>query len=329
MFEHFKSNYLTNLLFVLAIAFIISACSQGKEDEVAPDNEIKDVSELVNPITPNGTRYQDLVFAEVKATRDVAYGESTNQAGTKIALKMNIFEPANDQVMNRPLVILAHGGGFAEGSKEDFDSLATSLAQSGYVAATMSYRLLAGDNASLQKAVVDAVHDMRAAVRFFTKDTQYNIDTQNIFIGGFSAGAVTALHYAYFDQANLATASPTIQSYIASVGFIGTSGNAGASETVKGVINIAGGLFRANWVDAGEPLLYSIHGTADPSYTKEPAAANNPNGDFTEGSGLIHPRADVVGVINSLKKIEGGDHGAFFSCNECYAEIRIFLSKNL
>ena len=322
--EHFKS-----LLLLLVGLCIVSACNQERDDEVEPNNEPKDISELINPITPNGTRYKDLVFAEVKATRDVVYGENTDQSGAKISLNLSIFEPANDQIMNRPLVVLAHGGGFAEGSKEDFDSLATSLAQSGYVAATIQYRLLAGDNASLQKGVVDAVHDMRAAVRFFTKDNQYNIDTQNIFIGGFSAGAVTALHYAYFDNANLATASPTIQNYIAVVGFTGTSGNAGASETIKGVINISGGLFRANWVDVGEPILYSIHGTADPSYTKEPAAVNDPNGDFTEGSGLIHPRADVVGVTNTLKKIEGGDHGAFFSCSKCYAEIRAFLSQNL
>ncbi|HAS46027.1 MAG TPA: hypothetical protein DCS93_36430 [Microscillaceae bacterium] len=329
MLEHFKNKYTFNLVSILASLCLISACNQGNNNETTPDSEKKDVSMLVNPVTPNGVRYKDLVFAEVKATRDITYGENTDQSGSKVSLRMNIFEPVNDQVMNRPLVVLAHGGGFAEGSKEDFDSLATSLAQSGYVAATIQYRLLAGDNARLQIAVVDAVHDMRAAVRFFTKDNQYNIDTQNIFIGGFSAGAVTALHYAYFDNTNLATASPTIKNYIASVGFTGTSGNAGASETVKGVINIAGGLFRANWVDAGEPILYSIHGTADPSYTKEPAAINDPNGDFTEGSGLIHPRANAVNVTNTLKKIEGGNHGAFFNCTECYAEIRAFLAQHL
>ena len=329
MFNYSKYPRFIHLLFTLTILGLISACNRNEGNEIEPDTGPKDVSQLVNPVTPNGTRYQDLVFAEVKATRDVVYGQNTDQAGANVTLKMNIFEPTNDQVLNRPLVILAHGGGFTEGTKEDFDSLATSLAQSGYVAATIGYRLLAGDQANLQTGVIDAVHDMRAAVRFFTKDTQYNIDTQNIFIGGFSAGAVTALHYAYFDQANLATASPTIQNYIASAGFSGTSGHSGASETVKGVINIAGGLFRANWVDAGEPILYSIHGTADPNYTKEPEAINNPNGDFTEGSGLIHPRADVVGVTNTLKKIEGEGHGAFFECDECYAEIRAFLAKHL
>ncbi len=143
-------------------------------------------------------RYKERVFQDAAATKEVVYGNSVTQGGVQQDLLMNIYEPANDAVNNRPLIILAHGGGFAEGAKEDFDQLAEWFAKAGYVAATISYRLMDGNDPNLKIAVVDAMHDMKAAVRFFTQNNTYRIDANNIFIGGFSAGAVTALHYANF-----------------------------------------------------------------------------------------------------------------------------------
>lgn len=287
-----------------------------------------------NPIDPiSGIRYNSIVFnsSQIKESRDVVYGRSTTQAGRTIDLSMNIYQPANDTEPNRPLIVLAHGGGFAEGAKEDFDQLAMYFAQSGYVAATISYRFIEGDG-SLKKAVVDAVHDMRAAVRFFTKDDTYNIDNNNVFVGGFSAGAVMALHYAYMDESNLATAPVEIQNHIAATGGIsGNSGNPGASEKIKGVISISGGLFKANWVDAGEPILYSIHGDndSDTTCTIDPESQTNPDGDFTEGPCLIHPLLDELGIRNKFNKIQGGDHGVYFTCNTCDDDMRQFIFESL
>ncbi len=129
MFNHSKYQQFVHLLFALTTLCLISACNQDEGNKIESDIGPKNVSQLVNPVTPNGTRYQDLVFAEVKATRDVVYGQNTDQAGTSVTLKMNIFEPANDQAQHRPLVILAHGGGFTEGTKEGFDSSATSVVE--------------------------------------------------------------------------------------------------------------------------------------------------------------------------------------------------------
>ncbi|MEL6557858.1 MAG: alpha/beta hydrolase [Bacteroidota bacterium] len=289
--------------------------------------------EMPNPINvqPDGTRYQDIIFADVQSTMDVVYGENTDQNGSNISLRMNIFEPANDAEAGRPLIILAHGGGFAEGDREDFNELAALFAQSGYVAATISYRLIAGDG-ELKFAVVDAVQDMKAAVRYFTIDNKFSIDPDNIFVGGFSAGAVMACHYAYFNDADIPSAPQELQDYLAATGGLsGNSGNAGARESIKGVISISGGIFDADWISANEPVLYSIHGDndTDVTCTKDPEALTNPDGDFTEGPCLIHPILDSLGITNLFRKIDGGDHGAYFTCEDCDEEMRQFIFENL
>ncbi|MEL6866520.1 MAG: alpha/beta hydrolase [Bacteroidota bacterium] len=320
-----KLKITKGLILFLTLALLSPACSKDEDTTITPDPP--------TPPAPMGTRYLDTLFTEVTATKEVKYGANTNQSGANTDLLMNIYEPANDTETNRPLIILAHGGGFAEGAKEDFDGLAQKFAKAGYVAATISYRLIGGvADPSLQKAVVDAVQDMKAAVRYFTIDNKFNINPNNIFIGGFSAGAVTALHYAYFQDAEISSAPPELQSYLAaSGGLSGNSGNPGASEKVKGVINIAGGLFSANWVSANEPILYSIHGAMDTDVycDKDPEAQSNPQGDFTEGSCLIHPILDSLGITNQFKKIEGGDHGAYFICSDCDEEMRTFVFNNL
>ncbi|MEM1322409.1 MAG: alpha/beta hydrolase [Bacteroidota bacterium] len=319
MRQELVSYYFKGLV-LLALLALVQACS--KDEGPTP------TTTTTTPLS--GTRYLDSIFTSIMESKEVKYGANVNQAGVAIDLLMNIYEPANDTETNRPLIILAHGGGFAEGSKEDFDQLAKSYAHSGYVAATIGYRLMTDPGGqSLKLAVVDAVQDMKAAVRYFTIDGKHSINPNNIFVGGFSAGAVMGLHYAYFDDEEIAMVPMEMQNHIASTGGLsGNSGNPGASEAIKGVINISGGLFRANWVDAGDPILYSIHGSLD-NCTIDPDSPGNPDGDFIEGSCLIHPLLDSLGIINQFRKIEGGDHGVYFTCSDCNAEMRKFIFDNL
>ena len=111
-------------------------------------------------------------------------------------------------------------------------------------------------------------------------------------------------------------------------GMEGQSGNPGYNSRIHGVINIAGALISTDVLDAGEPGLYSVHGTADevvPYSTGE----SDGSGVSTEGSGLIHPRASALGIPNELRRIDGGDHGAFFECDDCAAGVRAFVYSNL
>lgn len=309
---------------ILSAAFLcyILLISQGCNSDDVP---------MPSDVTLDGTRYRDVVFTNAVSSMNVPYGQNTDQDGNTVSLSMNIYEPSNDTLTARPLVILAHGGGFAEGEKEDFNELAEELARSGYVAATISYRLLKGDG-ELKFAIVDAVQDMKAAVRFFTIDNKYEIDPDNIFVGGFSAGAVMACHYAYFNDEDIPSAPAALQQYIAENGGLsGNSGNEGGSEAIKGVISISGGLFDADWIGPGEPIMYSIHGDndTDVTCTKDPEAATDPDGDFTEGPCILHPILDSFGITNLFRKIDGGDHGAYFTCEDCDEEMRQFIADNL
>lgn len=215
-----------------------------------------------------GPRYVDSIFAGSTITT-VTYSSVYN-------LQMDIYQPTGDTVKNRPLVILAHGGSFTSGNRTDdatVVSLCKDLANKGYVTASIEYRLTGTINLvnadSAINEVLEAVGDGKAAVRYFYKDVltngnTYNIDTNNIFLGGNSAGAVLFMHYAYVTDVN--QLSSQFQAILANIGggLEGISGNPGYSSNFKGTINLAGALNDASWINQCNKPLVSAQGTADP-----------------------------------------------------------------
>jgi acetyl esterase/lipase len=87
-----------------------------------------------------------------------------------------------------PAVVCIHGGGFRAGTREGYDQLCVTLAQNGYVAATITYRL------SPAYRFPAAVHDSKAAVRWLRANAaKYEIDPKRIGATGGSAGGHLAL----------------------------------------------------------------------------------------------------------------------------------------
>ena len=213
------------------------------------------------------TRYQDSIFAAYTITSVPysVYGDS-----------MDIYQPVGDVQATRPLIILAHGGSFVAGNRSDDNTitqLCADFAHKGYVTVSIDYRLasnpgnlLSADSAATE--VFEAVGDGKAAVRYFYKDASttntYKIDTNNIFVGGNSAGAVLFMHYAYLDDTSKLNSNPTFPYISANVGGLdGNSGNPGYSTNIKGVINLAGGLNQAGWLGyCGKPVV-SAQGDSD------------------------------------------------------------------
>src|SRR5215212_4138823 len=82
------------------------------------------------------------VFAQKELTvpdavifeRNIEYTNPDNQH-----LQLNIARPKGDGPF--PTVLFIHGGGFRAGSREVYNAQIIRLAQQGYVAATVSYRL--------------------------------------------------------------------------------------------------------------------------------------------------------------------------------------------
>ncbi|MFN5292017.1 MAG: T9SS type A sorting domain-containing protein, partial [Flavobacteriia bacterium] len=196
----------------------------------------------------------------------------------------------------------------------------------GYACASIDYRLgfFPIDSANAIKAVVRAVQDLKAAIRFFYKDAQtsnlYQIDTNHIFIGGSSAGAITALHVAYLDDACELSDYMNASTLANMGGLEGNSGNPGYSTTVHAVINGCGALARYNWLEAGDVPLCSVHGTSDGT-VKYNRGIVNPGTPlmYLDGSRMIHERACAIGVTNQFYTFNNAPHVPYLS-NAAYMD---------
>ena len=267
----------------------------------------------------DGGRYASDVFTAVDLNSDVVYGSNISNSGATTTLDMDIYEPNGDTETARPLIIWAHGGSFIGGSKTDGDvvTLADKFVKKGYVFASINYRLgidFPFTQANATKAVVRAVQDMKASIRFFYKDRvttdTYKIDTTKIYIGGTSAGALTALHLAYLDQECEILEFLSASDLSALGGIEGTSGNAGYSTEIQGAISLAGALASYGWMEAGDVPLCSTHGTDDGTVQYNRGFVSVIGFDIMEldGSRVIKEHADAIGVQNNFYTHNGAGH---------------------
>ena len=287
-------------------------------------------------------RYAETVFTQFDLTSNITYGQNNNWANSNTTLKLDFYEPTNDPLTARPLIIWVHGGSFIGGSKTDLDvkTLSERFAKKGYACASIDYRLgfFPFDSTNAIKAVVRAVQDLKAAIRYFYQDAQtantFKIDTNHIFIGGSSAGAITALHVAYLNDACEFSDYMSTSALTSLGGLEGNSGNPGYSTKVHAVINGCGALARYNWLEAGDVPLCSVHGTNDGTVTYNRGLVN-PGTPlmYLDGSRMIHERACAIGVSNQIYTFNNASHVPYFS-NAAYMDsterfVRDFLVEVL
>lgn len=271
-------------------------------------------------------RYLMPVFDSIVRTDSVPYGAANNYLGASTPLAMDIYMPYGDTAINRPLLVLAHGGSFIGGNRKanDIVKVCTEFAKRGYVCASIKYRL--GVNTSnpltlaneFANAVWRGALDGRGAIRYFYKDAaignSYKIDTNNIYVGGISAGGVLGLHVAFLDKPSEAgTANPAIDT--TSIGGIeGSSGSAGYSWKVKGVISLCGAIGTSTWMNDNRNIgIVSVHGTNDntvPFKTDYFKAGVIPIA-LLSGSYIVDSVARANGNPSSLKVFYGQDHVPF------------------
>ena len=263
-------------------------------------------------------RYSSDVYSTTTLTSNIVYGQNLNFAGTNTILKLDFYEPTGDTATVRPLILWIHGGSFLGGAKTDADMVALSQAFSkkGYACASIDYRtgFVPIDSANSVKAVMRAVQDARAALRFFYKDradgiNTYKIDTNNIFIGGSSAGAIAALHLTYLDRTCEINGYVPTGNLTALGGLEGNSGNPCYSSNVNGVINLCGALASYGWLEAGNLPLCSMHGTNDGT-VKYNRGVVNPGVPlmYLDGSRMLHEQAQEVGVQSNFYTFYGAGH---------------------
>lgn len=178
---------------------------------------------LISLFKTYGHNWNDSAYTYTVQT-DIIYGTATNFLNQEDTLLMDIYTPMCENEFARkkfPLVVWIHGGAFLTGSKNDqtIESLCKKFAQQGYVAVSINYRLgfvgdeglwqcnfpnynclFATDSAEWARAYHRAIQDANGAIRFLVnRDDEYQIDINNIFVGGESAGALTALGVGLMD----------------------------------------------------------------------------------------------------------------------------------
>ncbi len=213
-------------------------------------------------------RYYSQIFSDAVTT--VPYGNAIEYDGKDTTLLMDVYQPTGDNFAHRPLIIMAFPGSFTSGVREspDLIEICTYFSERGYVCASIDYRLGIPESTDSCEflALMRAVQDMKASVRYFYKDAQtadqFRIDTNQIFIGGSSAGAFIALNYAYLKLDTFSFPPPTFAANdILQLGGVdGNSGNPGYSQKVKGVIDLSGGIADTVWIMPGDPMLVGEHG---------------------------------------------------------------------
>ena len=170
---------------------------------------------------PVPTRYVDITFPEITATTEVTYATAPALVtGTSTALKLDWYAPKGDTLVKRPVIVWVHGGGFAAGSKAAVTNVAKEWAQRGFVTVAINYRLdsgnrcqaiqdgkitdpatLAAETTRCRNAITAAQQYTHAAIRWVrAKASTLKIDTTKVAVGGFLAGAVTAVNVAQWGE---------------------------------------------------------------------------------------------------------------------------------
>ncbi len=268
-------------------------------------------------------RYLTEVFTQIDKTSGIVYGSATTWNNLTDTLRLDVYRPANDTITNRPLMILAHGGSFVAGDREDefINDLCQRFARRGYVTATISYRLGINQNNFLNiseefiQAAGRGLQDFNAAVRFFKKsfaetNNTYGIDTTKIIVGGYSAGSLAAMHSLYFRDADKATTQ--VKNLMTLLGGLeGNSGNAGYSSLANACFNIAGGLLDTVLIDGSvnAPLI-GFHGTNDQTvpFNRDFIKVGGFNILVIDGSNHVQQQMMRKSIHSQLEVFTGVDH---------------------
>ncbi len=116
---------------------------------------------------------------EIKNITYVRYG--------KRVLQLDLYLPKPVSAQQKPGIVFVHGGGWRAGFRTNFTPMAIAMAEHGYVAATISYRL------SPEAQYPAAIHDVKAAIRWLRKNAKkYGVNPDQIAVGGGSAGGQIA-----------------------------------------------------------------------------------------------------------------------------------------
>lgn len=222
-------------------------------------------------------------------------------------LKLDVYEPKDDTMSARPLIVFMHGGGFAGGTRENEGEVqfARAAARKGYVAVQISYRLTRKDRSfgcdyeasGKMETFRKAAEDFMDAVDFMLRyKKKYGIDPSKVIVGGSSAGAEAVLNAVY--NRPLMFEKPAKY----------------ADLQFSGVFSLAGAIVDARYITKKNavPGVF-FHGTEDNlvPYASAPhhlCDTGAPGYLFLDGSRTITNKLNELNTSYMLYSFEGGKH---------------------
>lgn len=293
----------------------------------------------------NSLRYTDTIFHQVKVTSGVYFGTATPYGALALPqdLYMDIYEPANDTLTKRPLIVFQFGGGFTIGwrTEPDIPGFCEYFAKCGYVVATIDYRIGLNplDTGSTIRAYYRGVQDERSALRYLAENAaQYKVDTSWIFLTGTSAGCFCALANCYTTDAD--RPGSTYGTFLEpdDLGCMDCSGNTNFGHRIpkiKAIINQWGAILDTTYITAAENVpVITFHGDQDilvPYVYGYPFQL--PVFPQVYGSVPIHQRLNNLGILNEFHTLVGYGHEPELLAPQLNDTIRnysrVFLAKML
>jgi acetyl esterase/lipase len=272
-------------------------------------------------VLPPAAQWAGATRGQYVITPNVTYGVENNYD-----LKLDVYDRA-DVATPQPTLIFIHGGGWVGGNKEYIvTSLLPWMAQ-GWNVVNVEYRL-----ARVSPAPA-AVEDCLCALRWVARNAEkYHFDLKRMVVTGESAGGHLALTTGMIPESSgLARQcpGPPLPKVAAIVDWFGISDVAelldGPNERDYAVAWLGSRPDRAElarrvspltYVRAGQPPVFIIHGTADPTVPYAQATR-------------LHEALDRAGVKNQFFSVANGKHGHFDGRTQIriYTAIREFLDN--
>ncbi len=266
-------------------------------------------------------RYLNAIFNSSRTHEDLNYNQSYALQGA-CAIETNqsiqyynldVYEPDGDTLSKRPCIVYAHGGAFLIGDKRiiPVEEYCYEMAKRGFVVFSIDYRKCFNtvSTPSIERAVYRAVQDMNAAVRWVkAKADTFRIDTNQLYVGGNSAGSIMAIFSTYGDEHERQAIPSTYDN--PDLGCLDCSGNyfPGPSKA-RAVLNYWGATLDTSIIEVGDPPMLSMHGNQDNAVPFDNGVPfSYPAFPPVNGSLEITARLNHLGIPNQLYVFDGMGH---------------------
>lgn len=247
-------------------------------------------------------RYLDRIFKEVDIQKDIKFAESVNEKGELETLKLDIYSPQDDEMVNRSVILWIHGGGFRPGNDKSqgyIVELAKRFSMKGYVGLSIDYRIREQPSENREETIFDAVEDAGKALNWLRENAEMlKIDHTKIIVAGGSAGGILAANLCFNDNKNIPGVDKT--GIIAFVNLWGSPSEEWGEPDV----------------DKDDPPTIIVHGTED----KLVAYSN---------SVKLKAGLDKNNIINELVTIQGAGHTPVKHIDEFETKITRFLFERI